>query len=85
MIELSVYYVVWAHQGGFCMFPLASPDQEQGSLTHVWADLSSDLQTRLIGLLAQLALNMVVACSVSQCARKEARDVDPTADAQNPS
>jgi hypothetical protein len=55
MIELSVYHVVWAHQGGFCMFPLASPDQEQGSLTHVWADLSSDLQAHLIGLLAQLA------------------------------
>ena len=85
MIELSACHAIWAHQGGCCMFPLSSPDQEQGTLTHVWTHLSSDLQTHVIGLLAQLALNVVVARPQSRSKREEARHVDPAAHPQNPS
>ena len=85
MIELSACHVVWAHQGGCCMFPLSSSDQEQSTLIHIWAHLSSDLQTRVIGLLAQLALNVVVARPGNQSEREEACHVDPAANAQNPS
>ena len=85
MIELSASLVVWAHQGGCCMSPLSSFDQEQKALAHIWVHLSSDLQTRVIGLLAQLALNVVVARPPDESHGKEARHVDPTTDTQNPS
>ena len=85
MIELSACYVVWAHQGGCCMFPLSSSDQEQSTLVHIWAHLSADLQIRVIGLLAQLALNAVVARPQNQSEREEARHADAAANPQNPS
>ena len=85
MIELSACHVVWAHQGGCCMFPLSSSDQEQSTLVHIWAHLSSDLQTRVIGLLAQLALNVVVVRQENQSQREEACHGDPAAHPQNPS
>jgi hypothetical protein len=67
------------------MYLFSSSNQEQGALTHIWAHLSSDLQTCVIGLLAQLALNAVVARSQNQSQREEARHVDPTANPQDPS
>ncbi len=67
------------------MVPLSSSDQEQSTLVHIWAHLSSDLQTRVIGLLAQLALNMVVARPQNQSQREEACHADPAAHPQNPS
>ncbi len=67
------------------MFPLSSSDQEQSALTHIWAHLSFDLQTRVIGLLAQLALNAVVVRQENWSEREEARHVDPAAHPQNPS
>ena len=76
MIKLSAG-LLWAHQGGYCMVPLSSCDQEQGTLTHIWVHLSSDLQIRVVGLLAQLALNMVVARSQNQSEREEACHADP--------
>ena len=85
MIELSACHVVWAHQGGCCMFPLSSSDQEQSTLVHIWAHLSSDLQTRVIGLVAQLALNVVVVQSQSQPQREETCHAEQAADPQNPS
>jgi hypothetical protein len=85
MIELSACLVVWAQQGGRCMAPLPSSDQEQSALVHIWAHLSSDLQIRVIGLLAQLALNAVVTRPASQCEREEACYADPAAHPQNPS
>ncbi len=85
MIELSACQVVWAHQGGCCMFPLSSSDQEHRVLAQIWAHLSSDLQTHVIGLLAQLALNVVVARQENQSEGEEARHADPTANPQNPS
>jgi hypothetical protein len=86
MIELSVCYVVWAHQGGCCMFPLpSSSGQECGTLAHVWTQLSSDLQTRVITLVAQLALSVVVARSRSEDQGEERRHVEQATDSQNPS
>ena len=85
MIELSACHVVWAHQGGCCMFPLSSSDQEQSTLVHIWAHLSSDLQTRVIGLLAQLALNVVVVRQENWSEREEASHAASTANLQNPS
>jgi hypothetical protein len=84
MIELFAWYVVWAHQGGCCMFPLSSSEQEQSTLVHIWAHLSPDLQIRVIGLLAQLALNVVVARPPAESHGKASRHVDPATDTQNP-
>ena len=53
MIEFSARHVVWVHQGGCCMFPFSSSPQEQSTLAHIWSQLSADLQTRVIGLVAQ--------------------------------
>jgi hypothetical protein len=85
MIELFAWYVVWAHQGGCCMFPLSSSEQEQSTLVHIWAHLSPDLQIRVIGLLAQLALNAVVVRQENRATREEVRHADPAANSQNPS
>jgi hypothetical protein len=85
MIQVSAYHAAWEHQGGCCMSPLSSFDQEQNALAHIWAHLSSDLQTRVIGLVAQLALNVVVARPPDESHGKEARHVDPATDTQNPS
>jgi hypothetical protein len=67
------------------MVPLSSCDQEQGTLTHIWVHLSSDLQIRVVGLLAQLALNMVVARPQNQSEREKACHADPATYPQNPS
>ena len=86
MIELSAYQVVWAHQGGCCMFPLSSSSgQKCGTLAHVWTQLSSDLQTRVIALLAQLALSVVVARSQNEPEGEETRHVEQATNPQNPS
>ena len=86
MIELSVCYVVWAHQGGCCMFPLpSSSGQECGTLAHVWTQLSSDLQTRVIALVADLVLSVVVARSQNETEGEEARHVEQATNPQNPS
>lgn len=85
MIELSACHVVWAHQAGCCMFPLPSASgQEGGTLAHVWAQLSSDLQARVIALVAELALSVVVARSHNKAEGEETRH-DTTTDPQNPS
>jgi hypothetical protein len=67
------------------MFPFSSSPQEQSTLAHIWSHLSADLQTRVIGLVAQLALNVVVARPPDESHGKEARHVDPATDTQNPS
>ena len=61
MMELSAGYLVWAPQGGSRMVPFLASEQDQRTLVHVWAHLSADVQTRVIGLLGQLALNLVIA------------------------
>ncbi len=67
------------------MFPLSASDQEQSTLIHIWAHLSSDLQTRVIGLLAQLALNAVVVRQENWSEREAASHAASTANPQNPS
>jgi hypothetical protein len=84
MIEHIFSPVAWAHQGGCCMSLPFSSDQDHTVLALVWAHLSSDLQTRVIGLLAQLALNVVVARSQVELRRGEKSHVESATDAQNP-
>ncbi len=84
MIKPVSCYVVWAHQGGCCMPSLSSSDPDQSALALVWAHLSSDLQTRVIGLLAQLALNLVMARQKNPSEGEEVRCVEQTTDLQNP-
>jgi hypothetical protein len=67
------------------MFPCSSTDQEQNALAHVWSHLAADLQMRVIGLVAQLALNVVVVRSQNQPQGEEQSNVEPIPNAQNPS
>lgn len=67
------------------MFPFSSSQQEQSTLSQIWSQLSADLQTRVIGLVAQLALNVVVVQSQSQPQREEICHAEQAADPQNPS
>ena len=85
MIELAARPVEWVHQGGCCMSPFSSSHQEQSTLAQIWSHLSADLQTRVIGLVAQLALNAMVMQSQSQPQREEPCHAEQAADPQNPS
>ena len=86
MIELSASHVVWAHQGGCCMVPLpTSSGQDRSTLAHVWAQLSSDRQRRVIALVAELALSVLVARSHNEAQGEEVRHVEQATDPQNPS
>lgn len=67
------------------MFPFSSAEQEQNALAHVWSQLSADLQTRVIGLVAQLALNVVVVRSQNQSEGEEQNHVKSSANPQDPS
>ena len=86
MIEFSACYAVWVHQGGCCMFPFpTSSGQDRSTLAHVWAQLSSDRQIRVIALVAELALSVLVARSHNEADGEEIRHVEQTTDPQNPS
>jgi hypothetical protein len=63
---------------------LSSPDTQVPPV-QVWPALSLDLRIRVIGLLAQLALNMVVTRLGNECAGKERTYVEPTIVPKNPS
>jgi hypothetical protein len=68
------------------MVPLpTSSGQKRDTLAHIWAQLSSDLQLRVIALVAELALSMLVAHSHNMGEGEEARHVDAATDPQNPS
>jgi hypothetical protein len=67
------------------MVPFSSSEQEQSALVRMWTHLSSDLQIRVIGLVAQFALKAVVTHPASQVEREETRHADPAAYPQNPS
>ena len=62
----------------------SSPDKQVTPI-QVWPALSLDLRTRVIGLLAQLVLNMVVTRLGNECAAKEGTSVEPTIVPKNPS
>ena len=63
------------------------PSSPEGQVTpaQVWSALSLDLRTRVIGLLAQLALNMVTTRPGNECTGKEVSHADPTSAPKNPS
>ncbi len=83
MIAISVFPVECAWQGGLRM-PSHPPSHEvQVTPVQVWPALSLDLRTRVIGLLAQLALNMVTRLG-NECG-KEGADVESTIVSKNPS
>jgi len=67
------------------MFPFSSSQPEQNTLAQIWSQLSADLQTRVIGLVAQLALNVLVVQSQSQPQREETCHAQQAADSQNSS
>lgn len=68
------------------MFPLpTSSGQDRSALAHIWAQLSSDRQTRVIALVAELALSVLVARSHNEAEGEERRHVEQAADPQNPS
>jgi hypothetical protein len=83
MIQVFVFPVVCALQGGLCMVLHPSSPEVQVPPVQVWPALSLDLRTRVIGLLAQLALNMVT--HQGSCARKEEADAEPSSVSKNPS
>lgn len=88
MIELSAFPVVCALQGGLHMFSsklTCRPAPEiQVAPTQVWASLSTDLRTRVIGLFAQLALNVILARPCAEPAEKEINHAYTPDHAQNP-
>ena len=63
--------------------PLPS-SEVQVTPVQVWPALSLDLRTRVIGLLAQLALQMVTRLG-NECAGKEEADAESTIVSKNPS
>jgi len=67
------------------MFPFSSSPQEQNTLAQIWSQLSADLQTRVIGLVAELALSVLVARSHNMSEGEEARHVEQATGPQNPS
>ena len=83
MIQVFVFRVVCALQGGLCMVSRSSSPDAQVPPVQVWPALSLDLRTRVIGLLAQLALKMVT--HQGSCARKEEADAEPSSVSKNPS
>ena len=84
MIQRVVFCAVCALQGGLRMVLHPSSPDKQVTPMQVWPALSLDLRTRVIGLLAQLALNMVTRLG-NECAGKEGADVEPTIVSKNPS
>jgi hypothetical protein len=84
MIAVSVFPVECAWQGGLRMSSHPSSPEVQVTPVQVWPALALDLRTRVIALLAQLALTMV-ARHGNECAGKEEVDAEPTLVSKNPS
>ena len=84
MIQRVVFCAVCALQGGLRMVLRPSSPDRQVTPIQVWPALSLDLRTRVIGLLAQLALNMVTRLG-NECAGKEGACVESTIVPKNPS
>lgn len=85
MRAVFLFPLIGARQGGVRMslHPLShdipvTPGQ-------VWPTLSHDLRTRIVDLLAQLALHVVIARPITLCSGKEDTCVQPTVISQNPS
>jgi hypothetical protein len=84
MIQLVSCPVTGALQGG--MWMLAGPSSSEAQVpAQVWSALSVDLRTRVIALLAQLALSVVMARLPDEGTGKEASRACSTSGDQNPS
>ena len=84
MIAVSVFPVECARPRGLRMFSHPPSHEVQVTPVQVWPALALDLRTRVIGLLAQLALNMVTRLG-NECAGKEGACVESTIVPKNPS
>jgi hypothetical protein len=84
MIAVSVFPVECVWQGGLRMSSHPPSPERIVAPTQVWSALSLDLRTRVIGLLAQLALNMVTRLG-KECEGMEETDAEPTIVSKNPS
>ena len=85
MLQVCVFPVACALQGGLCMVLHPSSPDVQAPPVQVWPALSLDLRTRVIGLLAQLVLNMALTRLGNEYAGKEGTSVEPTIVPKNPS
>ncbi len=84
-MQVVVSCVVCALQGGLRMVSRPFSPDAQVTPIQVWPALSRDLRTRVIGLLAQLALNVVAAHPGNAYTGKEVSHADPTSAPKNPS
>ena len=85
MIQLVSYPVAGALQGGLWMVARPSSSEVQVTPAQVWSALSADVRTRVIALLAQLALYIVVARSPEEGSAEEGSHACSTSNDQNPS
>jgi hypothetical protein len=85
MIQVFVSCVVCALQGGLRMLSRPFSPDAQVTPIQVWPALSHDLRTRVIGLLAQLALNVIAAHAGNECIGKEISHADQASAPKNPS
>lgn len=85
MRQLVSCPVAGALQGGLWMLARPSSSEAQVPPAQVWSALSVDLRTRVIALLAQLALSVVMARPPDAGTGKEASCACSTASDQNPS
>ena len=85
MIQGVVSCMICALQGGVRMISRPFSPDTQVTPIQVWPALSHDLRTRVIGLLAQLALNVIAARPAIECEGSEVSHADPTSVPKNPS
>ena len=85
MIALSACYVAGVLQGGIWMLARPSSSGSQVTPAQVWSALSGDLRTRVIALLAELALYIVVARPPDKEAEEERSHACSAPIDQNPS
>ena len=83
MIQLCSIHAFCALQGGSHMVVHPSSDDGQFPPAQVWDKLPTELRTRTIGLLAQLALNVVLARSHAEGSEKEMDNVCIATSSQN--
>ena len=85
MIELVSCHVAGALQGGIWMLAHPSSSNAQVTPAQVWSALSGEVRTRVIALLAELALCIVVTRSLDEGSGKEASHAGSPGHNQNPS
>jgi hypothetical protein len=83
MIAVSIFPVECVWQGGLRMVSHPPSPKRIVAPAQVWPALSLDLRTRMIGLLAQLALNMVTRLG-NECEGSEEADAEATIVSKNP-